>query len=325
LSQRRSLTCAWLSAYAFFVGLVIVSSAHTAQNAVGSSPKGTAGPGFVECRGFVYPNKRFVLKLRPEERLTEIMVSKGERVKAGQAVARIENTALLTTFLDLTGRRNDYQSLRDESEVLTLDLNLHQAASERLTAKIDKVRNLKETLPDYPIEKEMEPLIDKKFEIEDQIKLITARLAHLQARLRAQQASTGLIERKIEAARMRLEEDVVKAPFPGMVVERALDPDRLSPEGVICELWDDSAFLIEVEILQHQLAYVHPGEPAIVALDFSRGESAEAAIDSIEPGSMVPEPSGHPKFKAILKLNKTVPWLRPGMQVAVRVRSEGAK
>ena len=43
------------------------------------------------------------------------------------------------------------------------------------------MRKLAETIPSYPIDKELEPLIDKKWEIEDQIEITTARLTQSQA------------------------------------------------------------------------------------------------------------------------------------------------
>jgi HlyD family secretion protein len=311
--------------FSIFVGLVAAWSPLAAQVEVRVTPPKPATPGVVECRGFVYPNKRFTLKLRPGEQVTAMMVSKGERVKAGQPIVRIENPAWTTTFMDLSARKNDYQVLRDDLEVLTLQLTLHRAALKRQTARIDDMRKLAEAIPNYPIDKELEPLIDKKWEIEDQIEITTARLAQSQARLRGQQATAELLDRELEATRMRMDQALVKAPFAGIVVEREPDPERLSPDAVICELWDDSALLIEMEILQHQLAYVYAGRPAMVALDFGREDSVRGIVESIEPGSLVPDASGHPRFKAMVKLDKTVPWLRPGMQVAVRVSSERPK
>jgi multidrug resistance efflux pump len=318
-------TRAWLAVAFGLIGLVLGLSPLAGQKAPGVATKEAAASGFVECRGFVYPIQRFTLTLRPGEYVSAMMVSKGERVKAGQAIARIGNPAWTATFMDLIGKRNDYEVLRDEIEILTLQLTLHRTALKRQTAKIDDLRKLSETLPNYPIDKEMEPLIDKKWELEDLIELTTARLAQSQARLDEQRQAEDLLKRELEATGMRMEQALVKAPFSGIVVERAPDPDRLSPESTICELWDDSAFLIEMEILQHQLTYVYPGQVAIVALDFSREEGVQGTVDSIEPGSLVPEASGHPRFKAIVKLKRAVPWLRPGMQVAVRVRSERAK
>ncbi len=57
-----------------------------------AQPKAAASLGYFECQGFVYPIQRFVLKLRPGERLEAIMVAKGDRVKAGQPLAHISDT-----------------------------------------------------------------------------------------------------------------------------------------------------------------------------------------------------------------------------------------
>jgi len=312
-----------LAAYVALTGR-IAAPPLGAQNAATASPK-RADLGYIECQGFVYPNRRFTLKLRTGERLDAVMVAKGDRVKAGQPLARIVDPSLPAKYLDLTARKNDYSILQDEIEALTLEITLHRAAVQRVAAHIENLQKLKETLPDYPVDKEAEPLIDKKFEIEDQIQIGAARLARLHARFNSQQPTANLLDRELDAARGRIDQDLVAAPFAATVVERAPDPDRLASEGVVCELWDESAFLIEVEILQHQLPYVQPGRAATIAVDFARAESVQGIVDSIEPGNLTPDASGHPKFKAVVKLEKPVPWLRPGMQVAVRVRSEGAK
>ena len=316
---------ALLAVYVALTSRVAMPPPLVAQSAATASPKRAADLGYIECQGFVYPNRRFTLKLRPGERLDAVMVTKGDRVKAGQPLARIVDPSLPAKYLDLTARKNDYSILQDEIEALTLEITLHRAAVQRVAARIENLQKLKETLPDYPIDKEAEPLIDKKFEIEDQIQIGTARLARLHTRFNSQQPMASLLDRELGAVRARIDQDLVAAPFAATVVERAPDPDRLASEGVVCELWDKSAFLIEVEILQHQLPYVQPGRTATIAVDFARAESVQGTVDSIEPGNLTPDASGHPKFKAVVKLEKPVPWLRPGMQVAVRVRSEGVK
>jgi multidrug resistance efflux pump len=296
-----------------------------AQKAVSVNPKPAPNPGYVELQGFVYPIRRFTLKLRPGERVDAVMVAKGDHVKAGQPLARIADTALQSRYLELMARKNDYQMLRDDIDAQTLEISQHRAAAQRIQARIDNLQKLKDTFPDYPIDKEAEPLIDQKFELEDQIATGSARLTRLQARLDSQQAMAKIIDRELDAARTRLDRESIAAPFAGTVVDRANDIDRLAPEDVVCDLWDESGFRIDVEILQYQLPYVQPGRTAIIAVDFARGETVQGIVDSVEPGNLTPDASGHPKFKAIVKLEKPVSWLRPGMQVAVRVRSEGAK
>jgi multidrug resistance efflux pump len=134
-----------------------------------------------------------------------------------------------------------------------------------------------------------------------------------------------MLEHELEAIKLRLDQNIVRAPFGGIVVQRAVDPALLSPEDVICEVWDDSVFIVELEILQHQLSYVHLGQSAFVALDFGHSQTVRGSVESIQAGSLVPPASGPPKFKAIVKLEKTGSWLQPGMQVTVRVQPEGAK
>ncbi len=213
----------------------------------------------------------------------------------------------------------------DEIETLGLELKLRRAAVQRVEVRLEELEKLKQSLSDYPFDKEMEPLIDKKFEIHDSIQTGEARLARLVARYKAQEGIASLLDSESDAARADMRNNVITAPFAGTVVKRVTDPARAVSEEIVCELWDESAFLIEAEMLQHQLAFLQLGRPALVALDFGRGESAAGVVESLDAASLIPDPSGHPKFKVAVRVEKPVSWLRPGMQVAVRVRSEGAK
>lgn len=316
---------AWLAGYFALIGVLVLSPQLVAQNPAGSLPNAAANTELIEARGFVFPKKKIVLKLHSGEHVTEILVSKGERVKVGQLLARIDNPALLTTYMDFIGKRNDYEVLRDEVDECALELTLQQSDLDKQNAKINTMRKATDTISNYSIDNLMVPLNEKLSELEDKIKTTTMRLAHLQARLRAQREAADLLERELEATKLRLGQNMQRAPFGGIVVERAVDPALLSPEDVICEVWDDSAFIVELEILQHQLTYVRTGQSVIVALDFGRSQTVRGFVESIEAGSLVPPVSGPPKFKAIVKLEKTVPWLRPGMQVTVRVQPGGTK
>jgi hypothetical protein len=325
LKRQNHLRLAVIAGCLFLMGGVVLPQGLSAQKAVAISSRPAPNPGYVELQGFVYPNRRLNLQLRPGEHLDAIMVAKGERVKAGQPLARIVDSAASARYLDLAARKSEYQMLHDDMDVLTLEIDQHHAALDRVEARIANLTKLKETVPDYPIDMEAEPLMDKKHELEDQIQTANTRLAGLKARFDSQKTIAAFVDRELNAARIQADRDVVVAPFAGTIVDRAPDADRLGPDGFICDLRDESALLIEVEILQYQLPYVQPGRSAMIAVDFASGEKTQGIVDSLEPGNLTPDASGHPKFKAIVKLERPASWLRPGMQVAVRVRSEGAK
>ena len=317
--------CTWLAGCFALIGVLVLSLQLLAQHPAVPPRNTVANPEVIEARGFVFPRKQLVLKLHTGEHVSGILVSKGERVKVGQLLARIDNPALLATYMDLIGRRNDYAVLRNEVDECTLELSLHQADLDKLNAKISTIRKATENLSNYSIENLMVPLNEKHSDLEGKVKATTMRLTHLQDRLRARQKAEDMLEHELEAIKLRLDQNIVRAPFGGIVVQRAVDPALLSPEDVICEVWDDSVFIVELEILQHQLSYVHLGQSAFVALDFGHSQTVRGSVESIQAGSLVPPASGPPKFKAIVKLEKTGSWLQPGMQVTVRVQPEGAK
>lgn len=288
-------------------------------------PAPAPNPGFMENQGIVLPSRRFTLKLRPGEQLGAVMVAKGEHVKAGQPLAHISDPTLTARYVDLTLRRNDYLALRDELESQTLELSLQRAALQRVTARIEKLQKLEESIPDYSSAGDSDPLVDKKFDLQDQVEKGSQRLLQLQHRLDLLQSMASAIERELGTAQSRVKTDLVLAPFAGEIVDRIHDGDRPASEAAICELWDESTYQVEVEILQHQVSSVKPGRTATIAIDFARPERAEGTVSYLEPGNLTPEALGHPKFKAIIALKQPVSWLHPGMQVAVRMRLDGEK
>jgi multidrug resistance efflux pump len=210
-------------------------------------------------------------------------------------------------------RQNDYLALRDDLESQTLELSQQRAALQRVSARIEKLQKLEETIPDYSSTSDMDPLFDKKYNLEDQIEKGTQREVQLRHRLDLLQGMTSAAERELKSARSRVEHD------------RLLDEGRPGSEAVVCELWDESMYLVEMEILQHQVSFVQPGRTALIAIDFARSETVEGTVSYLEPGNLTPEALGHPRFKAIIALKQPVSWLRPGMQVSVRMRMDGNK
>lgn len=289
------------------------------------TPAPAPNPGFIENQGLVLPNRRYTLKLTPSERLDAVMVARGDHVKAGQPLARISDPALTARYVDLSMRQNDYLALRGDLESQTLELSEQRAALQRVTARIEKLQKLEETIPDYSGTSETDPLYDKKYDLENQIEKGTQRESQLKHRLDMLQGMTSAAERELKGARSRVEHDLILAPFSGTIVDRVLDSNRPGSEAVVCELWDESTYLVEVEILQHQVSFVQPGRTALIAIDFAHSEMVEGTVSYLEPGNLTPESLGHPRFKAMITLKQPVSWLRPGMQVSVRMRMDGNK
>jgi multidrug resistance efflux pump len=196
---------------------------------------------------------------------------------------------------------------------------------DRLNAKIDTMRKESASLSDDSIDNLMVPLNEQHRDLEGKIKTTTMQLAHLQTRLQSRKESADFLEHELMSTKVRLAQNVIRAPFSGIIADRVEEPGWLSPEDMICEVWDDSAYRVEVELLQHQLSFVHPGQTVLVALDFGHNQSVRGTVESVDAGNLTPPVSGPPTFKAIVKLDGKVSWLQPGMQVSVRVHTGGAK
>lgn len=300
---------------------VVVQENSDAQDVQRSSNSANQAGSFIECQGVVVPVRRFTVKLRAGEELEKLLVAEGEHVKAGQPLLRISNLALTSSFLDLLARKQDYQILQDEVETQELQLNLQHAELDRLRKRLEKIESLRESVSDLSMQSESEPLSEKKQQIEDQIATGTDRLKQLQRRLDDQEQTARFVDRELEIVQSRIPSEIVVSPFAGTIVRRVLDSERPGPDEIVLELWDESDYLVELQVLQHQLKYIKSGTMAMVALDFTGTDRVEGTVGALEPGDLDKQSPTHPEFKVLVKLHRSVPWLRPGMQVSVRIQS----
>ncbi len=145
----------------------------------------------------------------------------------------------------------------------------------------------------------------------------------------------GTIELNIalEKAQRDLNFTEIKAPFDGVVANRAVEPGQyVGPGSRLMALVPTTQSFIEANFKETQLADIHPGQKALITIDAFDGEKFEGTVQSIAPASgaefsLLPPENATGNFTKITQrvpVKISVPAdlaikLRPGLSVTVSV------
>lgn len=154
------------------------------------------------------------------------------------------------------------------------------------------------------------------------------------------QAETALAE--LETALKRAERDLsfteVRAPFDGVVANRAVEPGQYVQAGSrLMALVPTGSAYVEANFKETQLIDIHPGQKAEVTADVNTGKTYEGVVESVAPASgaefsLLPPENATGNFTKItqrypvrIKLPpEAAQALRPGLSVTATVDSRDA-
>lgn len=123
----------------------------------------------------------------------------------------------------------------------------------------------------------------------------------------------------LEAARARLAQHTIPAPYAGTVLSRLVEPgDAVQPGRGLLGLAADGPTELVAFPAEENLARIAVGASARVSADAYPDDVFEATVSLVAPA--VDDAQGTVEVR--LSLDKTVPYLRPGMTVSVNLEVE---
>ena len=173
-----------------------------------------------------------------------------------------------------------------------------------------------------------------------------------QANIEAAKAQIGILHAQANAATHQLDElniavtkaqndltyTEIKAPFDGIIANRAVEPGQFIGAGSrLMALVPVQNSYIQANFKETQLAEIHPGQKALITIDALAGEKFEGVVQSVAPASgaqfsLLPPENATGNFTKITQrvpVKITVPpelaaKLRPGLSVYVSVDKRDA-
>ncbi|MDH4380365.1 MAG: efflux RND transporter periplasmic adaptor subunit [Gammaproteobacteria bacterium] len=220
----------------------------------------------LEATGYVTARRQATVSAKITGRVETVLIEEGQRVKAGDILAR----------LDATDADAELALLRAQSDAATalladLEVQIRQATR-------DAARQTE--------------LAARKLTSSQNLEDAGTRLASLRARLSSQQRQLTVAARGVAKAEVALANTIIRAPFDGVITVKAAQPGEIvSPISAgggftrtgIGTLVDMSSLEIEVDVNEAYISRVRDGQPVTAMLNAYPDWTLPAHVITIIP------------------------------------------
>ena len=263
--RRRLVLALLLGVVALAVVLAVSRRAPSVQLAQVRQTRPAEAATELTASGYVSSERRSVIAPKIAGRLDRLQVQEGQKVQAGEVIARLDDSD------------ERVQLAHAQAQVAAAQAQLAAAQANAIQAHDRFRRNEQLARAGALAQLDLEAL-----RAQDR----AAAAAQRQAR-----ANLLAAQRLEAAARLRLDDTVIRAPFTGTVARKLADEGAvLAPAaldqpnvGGIVELVDLGALAVDAEVSEDQLRKVRPGQPALVTLEAYPDKVFRAHVGRIRP------------------------------------------
>lgn len=275
--------------------------------------------GELRLRGILQPVRQMVVLTMPNRLVERVLVAKGQKVKAGQPLVIFDSSDIDLQIISLSEKKQEIEKQLILKKELALEIATNQKILDRINGRLDDMEQVLKTNPNLPSQG-VENLRERKMVLTGELAARLLRQRYLQKIMEQARVSLGRLDRQTKQLEKIEERLTVKAPFAGEVV-RAADPTSpVTPDGILCEVQDNSAYLVKGQVLQSQLRHVKPGDRVRIKIEFVIEKPIPGYIVQVEPARINQEnQGGYPSFPVTIRLDHNDPRLRPGMTALVTI------
>lgn len=206
---------------------------------------GSAGRGSIlDASGYVVARREAAVASKITDRMVELDIEEGDRVKAGQIIARLDDTNIRAS------------------------LNAARAQLAYAKAGLAETQvNLTNAQRDYDRQKS---LIQGKFVSQSVVDNAQTAVDALRAQLATERVNIEVAQRNVDLAERNLEDTIVRAPFNGVVIAKSAQVGEIvSPISAgggftrtgIGTIVDMDSLEVEVDVNEAYINRVQPGQP----------------------------------------------------------------
>lgn len=244
-----------------------------------------------EFTGSVFPYNQYVVAPKVSGRLVEIRKRIGDRVQAGELIARIDDA--------------EYRQATLEAEA---NLRIAEAAVEEAASQLALSRDQKER---------MESLRAKDLASNAELDAALADFAAKQSRHELSRAQVEQREAALESARIRLGYTRLAASRAGYIGERFVDEGALlAPNAAVVSVIEIGTVIVRSSVAERDYRLVKPGQPADVSVDALPEQTFSGRVSRVAP--MLQEASRMAQIE--VEVANAALLLKPGMFARIRVK-----
>ncbi len=288
----------------------------------------------LNATGYIVAHHKIEVAAKVIGRVAWIGVEKGDHVKQGQVIVRLEDNEYRAQLAQAEGSLANLQaklaelvngSRPEEIEVSTA--NLKQATSDMENAKISLDRTLglakdgvmsKQALDDAQARYDGTVHHVRSLEKTDSLMRLGVRKEQIAAMRGSVQQAKGAVD----YAQTQLDDTVIKSPVDGTILERAVEKGEFvttsfvgdkGAKGYVVSLADLNDLQAELDISQNDFAKLHMGQKATITTDAFKDRKYTGDIAEFSPEANRQKATVQVK----VKVNNPDGFMRPEMNTSV--------
>ncbi len=298
----------------------------------------------LSASGYIVAHHKINVNSKVTGRVKWIGVEKGDKVKEGQVLVRLEDDEFRAQYQQAHGAAENarayYQELQNGSRPEEIQQSEHNLAEARATAANDKIildrtRNLtssgvlsKQALDDatarYEADQQRVNSLEKAYQL--------ARLGPRAEEIARAKGMMTQAEGQEAYARSLLDATVIRAPVTGTILDRTAEKGELvtsqfasqaegGPQGQVVSLADLNDLQVELDIAQDDFAKLGPRQKGLITVDAFPDRRYDGVIAEVSPQANRQKATVQVKVQ-ILNPDE---YLRPEMNATVKFLADEAK
>jgi len=214
-----------------------------------SAPARPANASLLDAAGYVVARRQATVASKIQGKLLEVFIEEGDRVEAGQILAKLDDSNVLAAMNQARARLGQAQANLQSAQVALEDFEATFAREQDLfDREIISAQQAEATRAAYN-EKRMAVLVSEQ--------------------------AVGVARATLQVTEQNLDDTIVRAPFGGVVTVKAAEPgEMVSPNSTggftrtgICTIVDMDSLEVEVDVSESFISRVRPGLRAVVHLN----------------------------------------------------------
>ena len=331
-----SLGVSFLVGAALFVYAMLNTAVEveTVRVRAASIADSNAGVTILNATGYIIAAHKIELASKVSGRVAWIGVEKGDKVKQGQVLVRLEDEEFRARVTEAQGQLNSLKaqltalengSRPEETARSQADLEQVRADLENARVSLNRTRSLveqgvmsRQTLDDAQARYDAQVARFASFEKTHAL----VRKGPRQEEIDAMRAQVKQAEGSLAFAQTQLDNTVITAPISGAILERNVERGEFvstgfvgdrGAKGYVVSMADLNDLQVELDIAQNDFAKLGPRQPAIVTTDAFPDRKYQGEITEISPEANRSKATVQVKVKVL----KPDEFLRPEMNSSV--------